>query len=147
MFFRRERPQIRSFSDLLDQLKPAGFAMETLPGGKAKVQRNGFAALLESTGGDQARIVEAGLALGSEIAVLTDIGFQKIFATDSGKQTPALAEHLKALHAFVEDLRETIGIDSLYNESLGTTNERHLYDRVVGRDKGMAKQAWIKRGV
>jgi hypothetical protein len=142
MFFRRERTPLRSFSDLLNLLKPAGFSVETLAGGKAKVHRDGFAALLESAGDDQVRIMEAGLALGSEIAILTDVGFQKIFATDTGKQAPALAEHLKALHVFVEDLRETIGITSLYNESLGTTNERHLYDRVVSRDLGVPKRPW-----
>ena len=142
MFFRRERPQPRSFSELLDQVKPAGFTVETLTGGKTRIHRNGFAALVESAGEGQVRILDIGLALGADIAVLTDVGYQKVFTSGNGKTVPALAEHLKALHVFEEDLREAIGITSLYNESLGTTNEQHLYDRVANRDKGVAKRPW-----
>ena len=46
----------------------------------------------------------------------------------------AEAEELRELHTFLEDLREGLGQDSLYNTSLGTTNQKHLYDRVRGRD-------------
>ena len=43
----------------------------------------------------------------------------------SGRTAPALATHLKALHAFEEDLKEGLGLPSLYNESLGTTSDLH----------------------
>jgi hypothetical protein len=43
-----------------------------------------------------------------------------------------------------EDLREGLGLTSLYNLSLGTTSEEHLYDRVVDRDKGAAARPWEK---
>ena len=33
------------------------------------------------------------------------------------------------------DLREALGA-SLYNQSLGTTSEAHMYDRVADRDRG-----------
>jgi hypothetical protein len=142
MFFRRAHLHTPTFTEHLEKLKSAGFTVEPPSGRKALVHRNGFAALLEEAGSGQVRVVESGLHIGNEIAVLTDIGFQKIFAADSGKKTAALAEHLQALHAFGEDLRETIGVVSLYNESLGTTNERHLYDRVVDRDEGVPKRPW-----
>jgi len=46
---------------------------------------------------------------------------------------PALASQLHALHGFEEDLRAALGVDSLYNTSLGTINDVHNYDRVEGR--------------
>ena len=48
---------------------------------------------------------------------------------------PALASQLQALHAFDEDLREALGLTSLYNVSLGTTADEHLYDRLEDRDE------------
>ena len=51
-----------------------------------------------------------------------------------GRRIPALAEHLTALHHFQEDLREALGLVSLYNQGLGTTFDQHMYDRVKGRD-------------
>ena len=64
--------------------------------------------------------------------------------TPSGVELPALATHLKELHAFDEDLREGLGLVSLYNVSLGTTTDEHLYDRVVDRDKGVGARPWEK---
>jgi len=46
---------------------------------------------------------------------------------------PALASDLKRLQAFQEDLREALGIESLYNQSLGTVCDSHQYDRLSGR--------------
>jgi leucyl-tRNA synthetase len=48
-------------------------------------------------------------------------------------QEPSPAQ-LKALHAFEEDLTEALGLESLYNTSLGTTNDFHVYDRLAGRE-------------
>jgi hypothetical protein len=67
-----------------------------------------------------------------------------VFLSGAGKTAAAQAGHLKLLHGFVEDLRESMGQTSLYNESLGTINERHLYDRVLNRDAGPAKRPWEK---
>jgi hypothetical protein len=53
-----------------------------------------------------------------------------------------LADELKALHNFEEDLREGLGEDSLYNESLGTVSTFYLYDRVKDRDAGVPKRVW-----
>ena len=104
--------------------------------------RNRLGALLKEGAGGKPQILDTGIVLGNELAVLTDIGFQKIFLAPNGKRTPALAEHLHALHAFREDLVEMLGLESLYNEGLGTTNEKHLYDRVAGRDAGAARRPW-----
>ena len=84
----------------------------------------------------------AGILMSSEIGVLVDGGYQKFFRTGSAKQKPALAEELKALHDFEEDLKEAFGEESLYNESLGTVSTFYLYDRVKDRDRGVPKRAW-----
>jgi len=83
-----------------------------------------------------------GLVMGSEIGALTDGGYQKFFLTPGGKRKPALAADLRALHDFEEDLRESLGQISLYNESLGTVSTFYLYDRVKDRDHGVPKRAW-----
>lgn len=74
-----------------------------------------------------------GLVLDGEVATLLDRGYQKFWKTARG-ETPATADSLRAVHRFAEELREAIGEPSLYNESLGTTSDVYLYDRVQARD-------------
>jgi hypothetical protein len=138
MFFNRNRPKKLTFQDYLQRAREAGF-QATAQGGRTRVQRDGIAAMIE----DGPRVVErAGVVIGSEIAVLVDGGFQKFFQTPSGVRHPALAAELKAVHAFEEDLREVLGLVSLYNESLGSVSNVYLYDRVKGRDTDRPKEPW-----
>jgi hypothetical protein len=74
-----------------------------------------------------------GYLVGGEVATLLDRGHQK-FWKSSRVELPATADSLRAVHRFAEELREVIGEPSLYNESLGTTSDSYLYDRVKGRD-------------
>ncbi len=74
-----------------------------------------------------------GYMVGGEVATLFDRGFQK-FWKSSRLELPATAESLQAVHRFAEELREVVGEPSLYNESLGTTSDSYMYDRVKGRD-------------
>ncbi len=141
MFFKREKAKVLGFNELMDQLPGSGYSVESSRDGLVRVSKGNFAALLKDDGGKPS-FADLGLLLGSEVAVLTDIGFQKIFLAPSGKRTPALAEHLHALHNFKEDLSSALGVTSLYNEGLGTTNEKHLYDRVQNRDRGNSKRPW-----
>jgi hypothetical protein len=55
---------------------------------------------------------------------------------------PATAEELGELHDFEEDLKERLGQESYYNESLGTVSAYYQYDRVKDRDRGVPKRAW-----
>jgi hypothetical protein len=145
MFFRRKEPKKLTFSDYVEKAKQAGFRIDPLPGSPArvKVTRHGVAAVLQDGGDGPPRVVErAGLVIGQEIASLVDGGYQKFFLTPSGKRKPALAEELKAVHDFQEDLREALGLVSLYNEALGTVSNLYLYDRVVDRDRGVPKRPW-----
>ncbi|HEX2917467.1 MAG TPA: hypothetical protein VHN81_03055, partial [Edaphobacter sp.] len=45
------------------------------------------------------------------------------------------AAQLQAIHVFEEELNQVTGALGLYNESLGTTSDVYMYDRVRGRDK------------
>ncbi len=143
MFFRREKKLVHSFSSRLDDLTGAGFQTQSLPGGGTLVTRNGVGAEIAEAGEvDKVTVGRAGVLVGSELGQLTDVGYQKIFLTPSGKKVAARAEHLRGLHDFTEDLREALGQVSFYNQGLGTTNELHLYDRVEHRDGGVPKRPW-----
>ena len=84
------------------------------------------------------------MLVGGEIALLIHGGFQMFLRTPSGKEVPALATHLKTLHEFDDDLREGLGMTTLYNQALGTVCDDHLYDRVEDRDAGPQHHAWDK---
>ncbi|MEX2262891.1 MAG: hypothetical protein WD696_13125 [Bryobacteraceae bacterium] len=143
MFFRRKAVIPPTFAERLDALRQAGFAVEMLGGARARAVRDGCAATLAEGPDGAPRVVEsAGLLLDGGIAALIDGGYQKFFQTPDGRRKPALAEDLKAIHAFQEDLRETLGLTSLYNESLGTVSNKYLYDRVEDRDAGVPQRPW-----
>lgn len=142
MFFRRHAAAAVTFQDRLENLKRAGFQVTPQPDGTVLVAKGECAVALRETDGQVRRAQLAGVVMGSEIGSLVDGGYQKFFRTPSGKTKPALASELKALHDFEEDLREGLGLDSLYNESLGTVSTYYLYDRVKDRDRGVPKRVW-----
>jgi hypothetical protein len=80
--------------------------------------------------------------LGGDIAALVDGGYQKFFRTSGGLQRPANARDLQSLHDFEEDLKEALGEESYYNDSLGTVSTYYRYDRVKDRDQGVPKRPW-----
>jgi hypothetical protein len=145
MFFKRTQTKAPSFDERIGQLQSEGYTVSRQPSGKVRVSRNDLAVLLEPGPGGEARVAGSGILLGGELALLTDLGFQKIFRTATGPAAPALAEHLHALHDFEEDLRAALDIPSYFNEGLGTTNEQHLYDRVKDRDAGPPPRPWQKQ--
>ena len=143
MFFRRERPKVMTFEDHMSAARTAGFRTESVGGGKTRVERNGIAAVFAPGPDGVPQVTErAGVIMGKEIGTLTDEGFQKFFTTPSGKRKPAQAEELKEIHNFQEDLREALGLTTLYNESLGTVSNLYVYDRVEGRDSGKHDKPW-----
>lgn len=143
MFFRRERTQKLTFDDHMNAARAAGFHVESIGGGNSRIERNGIAAVFQKGPDEVPQVFErAGLVMGKEIGRLTDGGYQKFFTTPGGKRKPALAEELKEIHNFEEDLRESLGLTVLYNESLGTVSTLYLYDRVEGRDRGDHHKPW-----
>lgn len=145
MFFRRAKPQEWTLDNRLTDLKKLGFETGRDKNGKNIVTRNGCAATLDDGGDGNITIGKAGILVGGEIAHLVNGGYQMFLRTPSGKELPALSTQLTALHAFDEDLREGLGLKSLYNLSLGTTSDDHLYDRVVDRDAKQHPHPWEKR--
>jgi hypothetical protein len=142
MFFRREPTREITFESRLEALRKAGFTVKPVDG-RVMVSRDCYAAVLEDVPGGLPRVVErAGILMDGGIAKLVDGGFQKFFLAPGGGKKPALAPELKGIHEFQEDLREALGLESLYNESLGTVSTQYLYDRVKDRDKGVPKRPW-----
>ena len=142
MFFRRKQPRHYSFDDRLQMLRDSGFTVEAEPGGGSRVAKLGCAAGLKDTGAEPPELGQAGIVIGSEIGHMVNGGYQMFFRTPTGKTVPALATYLKALHSFEEDLKEALGLTSLYNQSLGTRADEHMYDRVKDRDSGGHTRPW-----
>jgi hypothetical protein len=130
MFFHRKRPAVITFEARLDALRRAGFETLREPDGRIMIRKHGCAAMIAD--GQPPRLERAGMVVGDRIAFLVDEGYQKFWAAGE-RRIPALASQLQAVHEFEEDVREALGVESLYNESLGTTNDMHHYDRLEGR--------------
>lgn len=145
MFFRREKPRNPSFDERIENTKKYGFTVTNEGSGRVRVSRDGCAAIIEDRPGDRPHVNKAGLVIGNEIAIGMHGGYQTFWRTPSGRIAPALATQLKALHNFEEDLKEALGLTSLYNESLGTTFDQHMYDRVVNRDRGRPAPPWERK--
>ncbi|HWZ52698.1 MAG TPA: hypothetical protein VNW54_14655 [Granulicella sp.] len=145
----------RSFDDVLTLLGSQRFdvapAPEGSPAGSPTASSSGAArparAFRVTKCGCAAEIAEApansdssvlllarpGVLLNGEISRLLDRGYQK-FLKSSHLEIPATADHLRALHSFTEEFNQAVGATSLYNQSLGTTSDSYLYDRVQGRE-------------
>lgn len=149
MFFRREIPSEPGFTERLESLRSLGnlgFTVTFLNSRHARVSRDGIGAMVEDMPGQRPHVNRAGFMIGDEIGLLVNAGYQMFWRTPSGRRVPAQASQLKSLHNFEEDLKEGLGLSSLYNESLGTTSDLHLYDRVEHRDAGDAHNAWEHKG-
>jgi len=133
----------RSFNDVLSLLGGQRFDVAPAHDGSKrspvgfKVSKYGCAAEIAAgpAGSDSAVLMLArpGWLLNGEISRIVDKGYQKFLKT-SKLEIPATADHLRALHTFSEELNEATGESTLYNQSLGTTSDSYLYDRVKGRE-------------
>jgi hypothetical protein len=139
MFFRREKPKIPTFKERVELLEKAGFTAQQLSDGRVKIVKHGVGAIIGDEGKNQPAIEKAGILAGDEIATLLSGGYQMFLETPSGRRLPARANELRALHEFEEDVKEALGLQSLYNTSLGTISRKHMYDRVKGRDQGIER--------
>jgi hypothetical protein len=133
--------RIPNFDQTLELLRNQGFEVKQLEQGRALVSKYGAGAVLAS-GKDTpvAFAVRPGAVVQGEVARLVDRGYQK-FIKSSKYELPATAAQLEAIHKFGEELKELAGGVNLYNESLGTTSDRYLYDRVDGREAEPAAKA------
>ncbi len=105
--------------------------------GSYRVSKYGCAAEIadakEKDGAPVRLLSKSGWVLSGEIARLVDRGYQKFLKT-SRLEIPATADQLRAIHKFDEELKEATGALVLYNEAMGTTSDRYVYDRVKGRE-------------
>jgi len=142
----------KTYDDALGYFREHGFDVLEAPGtaGRVFLKKYSVSAAIQKDGDTGIKIFAyPGYLVGSEISKLVNKGYQQFLKT-SKTEVPATADHLKALHAFSEELKEALGLPSLYNESLGTVSESYQYDRIVDRDKPEAerkKRPWQTAGV
>jgi len=140
----------KSYEGAVSWFRDHGFDVLEAPGTSNRVflKKYNCSAAIERTPNGGVRIFAyPGYLVGGEISKLVDQGYQKILKTSKGEY-PATADHLRALHQFVEELKAGTGGISLYNESLGTVSESYMYDRIVGRDLPSAdrpKRPWRQK--
>ena len=130
------------FDETMNALRSNGFDVapsSAAPGGML-VSKFGAGAVLVPVEGAAAYAVRPGLLVRGEVARLVDRGYQK-FIKSSQYELPATAPQLQAIHTFNEELTQLAGGISLYNESLGTTSDRYLYDRLQGREAERPREA------
>jgi hypothetical protein len=131
-------PAKPSFDQALAVLRSHSFDVSPYASvaGGSLVSKHGAAAVLIA-GHDKAEptafAIHPGVLVRGEVGRLLDRGYQKFIKT-SKYELPATASQLQSIHAFSEELKLLIGDVSLYNESLGTTSDVYLYDRLHGRE-------------
>lgn len=141
----------RTWEDALTWLRDHGFDLTEAPGTQARVflKKYTCSAAIQKDGDDGVKIFAyPGYLLGGEISKLVNKGYQQTLKT-SKTEIAATADHLKSLHQFTEEMKEALGLPSLYNESLGTVSETYHYDRIKDRDKPSPerpKRPWEKAG-
>ena len=104
--------------------------------GSALVTKHGAGAVLAAAaekGAPPAIAIAPGAMVGGQLARLVDRGYQKFLQT-AHIELPATASQLHAIHQFSEELKQVTGAVDLYNESLGTTIDLYMYDRLQGRE-------------
>ncbi|HEY1679309.1 MAG TPA: hypothetical protein VGG04_16450 [Candidatus Sulfotelmatobacter sp.] len=129
--------EARTYEEALAWLRENGFDVTDAPGTTARVflRKYNVSAAIQKTADDGIKIFAyPGYLIGSEISKLVNKGYQQFLKT-SKNEVPATADQLKALQTFSEELKQALGLPSLYNESLGTVSEAYQYDRVENRDK------------
>lgn len=134
-----KKSQQRSFNDVLSILGGQRFDVAPAQEGAKRtpnafqVRKYGCAAeIAPAPDGSVMMLSHPGWILNGEISRLLDRGYQK-FLKAGHLEIPATADKLRALHDFTEELNEATGATTLYNQSLGTTSDVYMYDRVKGR--------------
>src|SRR5256885_15057372 len=112
----------RSYDEAVSWLRDNGFDLIEAPGttGRVFLKKYNCSAAIQKDGDNGVKIFAyPGYLISGEISKLINRGYQQVLKT-SKTEVAATADHLKALQQFSEELKEAIGIPSLYNGSLGT---------------------------
>ena len=143
--------EAKTYEEALAHLRENGFDVTDAPGmnGRVFLRKYNVSAAIQKTDDDGVKIFAyPGYLIGSEISKLVNRGYQQ-FLKNSKTEVPATADHLKALQSFTEELKDGLGLPSLYNESLGSVSESYHYDRVQDNDKAPVnrpKRPWEVAG-
>ena len=133
-----KKPRKPNFDQALDILRSHSFDVNPYkgaPGGMLVMKYGAGAVVIPATDKSAPGVlmISPGIMVRGEVARLVDRGYQK-FIQSAHHELPAMANHLDAVHKFSEELKELTGVESLYNEALGTVSDIYLYDRLQGRD-------------
>jgi hypothetical protein len=144
--FRNPNPRNPNFDQTLETLRAHSFEVtpyEAVAGG-ILVSKYGAGTVLVAAPAPVRTQTEAqdlavafavapGALVRGEVARLVDRGYQKFIKT-SQFELPATASQLHAIHLFTAELKQLTGAINFYNESLGTTSDLYVYDRLKGRE-------------
>jgi hypothetical protein len=123
-----------SAQDIQKQFEQAGFVVANDAAGRLEIKKSGCVAFLEKQGATLTYSGTPYLVVRGIACELEDRGYQKFwYAKTEGKRFPIRKEDLQVIHLFDEEVRYILGIKTLYNEGLGSTNARTVYDRLTGR--------------
>jgi hypothetical protein len=126
--------EIASAQDLRRQFEQAGFVVAEPQPGRLELKKSGCVCHLERQEGRWVRSGPPYFVVRGVNCELEDRGYQKFWYSKPGeKRFPIRKVDLEILHRFDEEVRYILGQRSLYNESLGSTNARTVYDRLTGR--------------
>lgn len=133
-----KKPRKPNFNQALEILRAHAFEVQPYsgaPGGMLASKYGAGAVLIPATDKNAPGVlmISPGIMVRGEVARLLDRGYQK-FIKSPQHELPATAAHLHAVHQFSEELKELTGVESLYNEALGTVSDIYLYDRLKGRE-------------
>ncbi|MGA3211337.1 MAG: hypothetical protein ABSD20_08505 [Terriglobales bacterium] len=138
------------YEQVLQWFRDHAFAVVEAPGASHRAtltKLNCSAAIEQGVSGAAKIFAYPGCLVGGEIAKLVNRGYQQFLKTTK-LELPATAEKLTALNHFVAEFKQGLGLTNLYNESLGTTSEDCIYDRIVNRDLAdRPKRPWERRQV
>ena len=124
-----------SWPEIMKRLQDAGFEVskDSSRGNAVAVKKANCIYHLEKNQNGEWRPASAPFFLiGGKEFELEDRGYQKFWLSGETR-VPIRKKDLETLHRFDAELREVLGIQSLYNESLGSTCARTAYDRLMGR--------------
>src|SRR5437762_4572403 len=115
----------RTYEDAVQWLRDHGFDLIEAPGmrGRVFLRKYNVSAAIQKDGDEGVKIFAyPGYLISGEISKLINRGYQQVLKT-SKTEIAATADHLKSLQQFSEELKEALGLPSLYNRSEEHTSE------------------------
>jgi hypothetical protein len=117
----------------VESLGAKGFMVRS-SGGVARIEKYSCGAeLRKGPDGDFQMTIIPSIMFQGQFTHLWDAGYQKFLLTHDGRKIPIRVTQLGDLRRFNEELRSALGVNTYYNEALGSTCQYSVYDRVKGR--------------